>query len=288
MKIEILSRITLKSTKFMRLMVFVIGVITFALAPRASLAQGPVGGYPYCFLIDSYPYTIVAPGVYCVAHKVVEHVYLQPALITIKSDNVVLDLNGSTLIGDSARVKGSSYGVYSVDQKNVTVRNGTLRGFDIGINLTHFHGGLTEDSQTSHGLIAEELKVYRNKITAIRAEGNGTTIRDNQVMGTGGFPDTGGFTSAYGILSSGKDVRIINNDVMDTRANDSTGKSYAIYLLHTTITKGLVAVNNRITRADFGIFMPGGVGVDWGKYRDNVTIDVGTSYTGGTDIGNNN
>ena len=50
------------------------------------------------------------------------------------------------------------------------------------------------------------------------------------------------------------------------------------------VTGGL-AVNNRITQADKGIAY--GVG-STGKYRDNLTFDVATPYSGGTDIGNNN
>jgi hypothetical protein len=45
-----------------------------------------------------------------------------------------------------------------------------------------------------------------------------------------------------------------------------------------------IAANNRISRANVGI---SGSGV-WGKYRDNITTEVTSPYTGGTNIGNNN
>jgi hypothetical protein len=43
--------------------------------------------------------------------------------------------------------------------------------------------------------------------------------------------------------------------------------------------------NDRITEANFGIYSGG---LNWGKYRDNVTVNVGVPYTGGTSIANNN
>ena len=49
---------------------------------------------------------------------------------------------------------------------------------------------------------------------------------------------------------------------------------------------GGLAVNNRITNADVGIdFSNGG---STGKYRDNLTTNVGTPFSGGTAVGTNN
>jgi hypothetical protein len=47
----------------------------------------------------------------------------------------------------------------------------------------------------------------------------------------------------------------------------------------------MVVVNNRITEANFGIYSGS---LNLGKYRDNVTVNVGVRYTGGTSIANNN
>ena len=60
---------------------------------------------------------------------------------------------------------------------------------------------------------------------------------------------------------------------------------------------GALVVNNRITSVrNNDVFAHLGTGIDFsvtapgstGKYRDNVTFDVTTPFTGGTDIGNNN
>lgn len=47
----------------------------------------------------------------------------------------------------------------------------------------------------------------------------------------------------------------------------------------------MVVVNNRITEANFEIYSGG---LNGRKYRDNVTVNVGVRYTGGTSIANNN
>ena len=111
--------------------------------------------------------------------------------------------------------------------------------------------------------------------------------RNNQVMGTGGSSDAGGFTSAYGICVSGRGLRILNNDVSDTRINASGGQAYGIVIAQPNLSVGSVAVNNHITDAEFGLYGAGVSGVDWGKFLDNITVNVTTPYTGGTDIGNN-
>jgi hypothetical protein len=43
-----------------------------------------------------------------------------------------------------------------------------------------------------------------------------------------------------------------------------------------------LVVNNRISTADWGIYIAGP-----GAYRDNITTSVTTAYTGGTNLGNN-
>ena len=86
---------------------------------------------------------------------------------------------------------------------------------------------------------------------------------------------------AYGIFVQGTGPRVLNNDVITTVAQ-GTGIARGIFLQSVT---GSLVVNNRITGADIGIQYNGATG----KYRDNLTFDVTTPFTGsGTDAGNNN
>jgi hypothetical protein len=105
-------------------------VSLYLLSPAAALADGDIyAGGPYGAKITSLPYTINAPGAY----------YLGGDLsyagtdsgITINADNVTLDLMGFTLTytGDGSIIKGISMSA----RKNVEIRNGTVRGWGIGI-----------------------------------------------------------------------------------------------------------------------------------------------------------
>ena len=76
----------------------------------------------------------------------------------------------------------------------------------------------------------------------------------------------------------------MNNDIGDTRANGKSGQSYAIFIANISQSVTALVVNNRINNTQFGIF---GTAINWGIYRDNITLSVNVPYTGGTDIGNN-
>ncbi len=88
--------------------------------------------------IDSAPFTITAPGAYVLTSNLVSSGHG----LVIQSDNVTVDLNGFALTSTGG---GSFYGVYlegtgarTVNQ--VSVRNGSLRGFQTGIWLSRASG----------------------------------------------------------------------------------------------------------------------------------------------------
>ena len=73
------------------------------------------------------------------------------------------------------------------------------------------------------------------------------------------------------MIGTGDGLRVIDNDVTHTQINTahSGGMTTAILL---SGGSDMVVVNNRITEANFGIYSGG---LNWGKYRDNVTVNVG-------------
>jgi hypothetical protein len=74
--------------------------------------------------ISSVPYTISSPGSYYLTTNLTSGSF--QAGIAILADNVTLDLSGFALIG----VPNSFSGIYCFGQKNVCIRNGTIRGWD--------------------------------------------------------------------------------------------------------------------------------------------------------------
>jgi hypothetical protein len=228
-----------------------------------------------CTPITGLPAVITKPGVYCFTGDLVTDITSDQAIIEISAHNVVLDLNGFKLGGLPAGPGTFAVGIFAFDRQNITIKNGTVRGFLRGIFLT--------DNGASQGHVVEDIRADQNTFVGIDVEGSGTIIRNNQVVATGGTTVNGPETFAYGIIVLGDGLRVLNNDVIHT-VKQGTGIAWGI--LFTGVSGGL-AVNNRITGADRGIEFAIN---NTGKYRDNLTFDVPTAtrFVGGTDAGNNN
>jgi hypothetical protein len=192
--------------------------------------------------------------------------------IAITGNNVVLDLNGFKLDGNGG-LATTAIGIAGDDRRNVTIKNGTVRGFMTGISLS--------DSGVSQGHVVEDIRADHNTITGIFVSGRGILIRHNLVIATGGGTCCGTGTAAIGITAGGIGPRVLDNDVIDTNSPGDVGSRGIDF--RASVVGGL-AVNNRITNADTSIFYDD---TATGKYRDNLTGGAG-GYFGGTSAGNNN
>ena len=226
----------------------------------------------HCTAITTLPAVITVQGVYCFTGDLATAITSGNA-IEIQTNNVVLDLNSFKLGGLAAGPGTLAIGIHASNRQNLTIKNGTIRGFLRGIFLG--------DSGASQGHVVEDIRADQNTFEGILVQGAGTIVRNNQVVATGGSTISGANISAVGIFVSGTGPRVLNNDVIDTVAQ-GTGIAWGIYL--SSVTGGLV-VNNRITGADKGIDYSLG---STGKYRDTLTFDVTTPFTGGTAVGTNN
>ena len=260
-----------------------VALVLASLSLSTALVAGPTGwGGGSCMEVTAFPANLAAPGVYCLSFKYIDFPLASGALITISASNVVFDLNGATLDGT---LKGSafSWGIRSYGHSNITVRNGTIRGFNYGISLTAPLGYVTP-VRPSHSFLVENVRLIENRTAGIEVIGYDSEIRGNYIAYTGGSPDPRVSGHAWGIIASGDGLRVVDNDVTHTHVNTahSGGVTTAIFLAGGSDT---IVVNNRMTEADFGIYSGG---LNWGKYRDNITFNVGVPYTGGINIGNNN
>jgi hypothetical protein len=224
-----------------------------------------------CTPVTALPAVITVQGIHCFTGDLTTAITSGNA-IDIQTNNVVLDLNGFKLGGLAAGIGTLTRGIHASDRQNLTIKNGTIRGFLIGIAL--------EDSGASQGHVVEDIRADQNTFTGIDVRGSGTIVRNNQVVATGGTTFFGVNANALGILVLGTGPRVLNNDVINT-VKQGTGTAWGIRF--NPVTGGL-AVNNRITGADRGIDYNGG---STGKYRDNLTFDVTTPFTGGTAVGTN-
>ena len=259
-------------------------LVLAAIAPTSAVATGPTGwGGGSCHEITAFPANIAGPGVYCLSFKYIDFPLVQGALITIAADDVVLDLNGATLDG-TPTVRGAlSYGVRAFNRRNITVRNGTIKGFNYAVHLMNITGE-TGDPRPSVNYVVENIRAVRSRTGGLLVIGHDSTIRGNSIIGTGNSSDPGVVPDTWALWAAGWGLRVLDNDVHNTRPNREGGEAHAIFLAG---VRDAIVVNNRISEAGFGITGLAQAPL-WGKYRDNITTNVTVPYSGGIDIGNNN
>src|SRR5262245_38126235 len=223
-----------------------------------------------CTPITSLPAVITVQGVYCLKGDLSTAITSGNA-IAIQTNNVTLDLNGFKLGGDAAGLGTQTFGIYPLDRQNITIKNGTVRGFYWGILLEGLGGG---------GHVVEDIRADQNTVVGIQVDGQGTVVRNNLIVKTGGTTTLGANANATGILVRGQFPRVLNNDVILTTSK-GTGIARGIFFIDVAAA---FAVNNRITGP--------GIGIDFGagaenKFRDNLTNFIDTDYAGAVeDAGN--
>ncbi len=196
------------------------------------------------------------------------------AAIDVQANNVIIDLNGFRLAGLAAGPGTGAFGIHASNRQNITVKNGTIRGFLLA--------SFFETSGGSQGHLVEDIRAGQNTAGGVQVQGTGSIIRNNQIVATGGSTMPLG-PSVYitEIVVIGDGNRVIYNDVT-TVAQTQSAPALGIGVMS---GNGTIVLNNRITNAaDYGIVFLTATG----KYRDNLTFGSTTPYTGGTDAGNNN
>ncbi len=271
-------------------------VAAFLLLSLALPRQAPAETLD-CTPINELPAVITLQGIYCLTRNLITS-QTEDYAIEIQTNNVTIDFNGWKLGGLSAGSATHAYGIYSVNRKNITIRNGTVRGFSTGI----FLGGVN-----AQGNLVEDIRAEQNRYGGIETQGRGDIIRRNQVVDTGGgvslygngIKVTGagarvldndvvgvtatGLGQAYGIYLGGADGAVVESNRVSEIANLDTGSSMGIAL--TNSSSGLLIAGNRINGPiTYGIWFSSSTG----GYSDNKVIEATTdAFFGGTDYGGN-
>lgn len=227
-----------------------------------------------CRTIGRLPVTIQRAGSYCLGADVTLNMANGNA-ITIRNSNVVLDLNGHTIDNTAAGMATEANAVYASQRSNITIRNGTIRGFAHAVQLYD-----PAPYTTSEGHLIEDVHADHCTYVGIYVTGRRNLVRRNRIFATGGST-TPLRTAGYGVFVRGAGNRVIDNDIITVVA---TAPSYAYGMQFESGTDDGIAIGNRITEADYGIYM----NVTSVAYRENLTTGVGTPYSGGTDAGGNN
>ena len=166
-------------------------------APRASAET--INCTPISSLTPDTPapdlrYTITTQGIYCLTEDLTSSMG-SGNLIEIQTNNVVIDLNGHKIGGLSAGQATLTNGIYALQRQNITVRNGTIRGFYRGIFL--------DDSSpftASQGHVVEGVRADQNTFVGLDIKGRGSLVQNNQVVATGGTTANGTDSNVFGIF----------------------------------------------------------------------------------------
>jgi hypothetical protein len=274
------------------LLAILLALPLFAAAP----AHAAPGG---CTVINYLPYTITQPGCYCFATNMSTALSSGNA-ITIESDNVLVDLDGYTLDNRNAGNSTAANGVYVNNRSNVVVRNGSIRGFYVGVFMS------TTSSSGLGGWLAENLIVADSKRSGILFSGSyGGVVRQNAINGTQGLVayDTIDTQAIY--IFGGSNVWVIDNTVVGTTAKSGFwARSIAVENAPNTVVEHNRISNGALTSNSYGISCTGAAnllvtgnrvanvayGICYfssasGKYRDNLTCGTTVPVTGGTNAG---
>ena len=198
--------------------------LTFAFVFAALVFIAPAHAETVnCNPITTLPYTINTQGIYCLTGEL-STIMTSGNAITINTNNVVLDLNGFKLGGLGAGPGTQATGIYANQLQNITIKNGTVRGFLYGIFLDD-----VSPYTTSQGHLIEDIRADQNTLVALLVSGNGNIIRNNQVVTTRDTTVLGANVSAYGILVNGPAAQLLNNMVTEVAAQ-GTGVAFGINL----------------------------------------------------------
>jgi hypothetical protein len=238
-------------------------VLCFACALHGQTPQNP---FPI-----SGPMTITAPGYYRLTKNIISSA-TTGNIITINSHNVTIDFNNFFIIGPN-NVASNLIGIYANEFGNLTVKNGSIAFCHLGIE---FNGNGNPATTRNINHIIENMRITGIYGFGVYfpASSPGSVVSNCQFSQIGGST-SGTFTASVAIYGPPSDQTIL---VKDNIINKVTGPSG-----FPTDSYGIVysfAVRNSIANSTFGVYA--------GKYQNNLTSNVTTPFSSGTDAGGNN
>jgi len=220
-----------------------------ALLFACAFAGAAHAQYAKCKYITDLSVPITAPGKYCLNKTLVG------TGLVINADDVSVDLRGFSIINSQvavghltqyatgAGIKADNYTNISVS--NITVRNGTVVGFDFGVMLGYPAG--------VHGtLLVENLLIRNSKAGGIWALGyDNVTVRNNTIKDTVG-------PQVVGIRAAGRDdpvagipnvstVTIENNLIDNVRSGTQSVQGMWAAGIHAEFGENTVIADNTVT-----------------------------------------
>ncbi len=193
-----------------------------------------------CTEITALPFTITVQGVYCLKQNLNVNLSADgSAAITINAGNVTIDFNGFRVNNQAPLATTQAHGVLARNRKNITLRNGFIRGFSGGIWLDE----TTPAGAASH--LVEEMKIADSGGAGIQVDGEKSVVRDNRVLTTGG----GQLSVAFGIVLEGAYDGLVTGNIISGLFG-----SYANYGIFVRTSNRVKVTGNEIGDLDGGSF----------------------------------
>ena len=228
---------------------FSIGIVLAIATVASCVTPRPLPAN--CIAITELPFATTAPGKYCLARDLRMNTNdAQPYAIFAVSGTVI-DLNGHSLEGG-----GQGFGVLSINAENVTVQNGRLSKFGVGVSMPQM-----EKTPTPHNNTVANIHFLNNTVAAIDIIGSDTVVRDNTIANTGGAVEPvasfGPIGVAYAVRVRGPGAQILNNTITNIRASNSA-TAYGIELIdaHQAVIRGNAIRNTKENGRSVGISIP--------------------------------
>jgi nitrous oxidase accessory protein NosD len=205
-------------------------------------------------VINSIPYTITASGNYVLGASLTYSGTTGTA-ITVNAHNVTIDLNGQYLYNPNFAAN-SAYAIYSNNKGNITVRNGQIIGFYVGIYLDNPSSG-----PYNAGHSVEGTRLTNCTYGIFLTHGKSSVFQNNQISTTVAGSEAIGFFGDGG--------NRVNGNVISGYSSSSGISSNG----------GNYIEGNTVSSCSTGISM---AGTD--KYRFNTTFNCTTSFSSGTAV----
>jgi len=188
-----------------------LALVAGAILSRPALAAE---SYDNCAgFITSLPATIATPGIWCLDRDLTTNIASGNA-ITVNANNVTIECNRFRIGGLQAGPATTASGIRASNRLNMTIRNCNIRGFLAAVNTNggggHFIEGSRFDGNTAYGLVVSSA---------------GSTIRNNQIIDTGGSTSVTGFAVA---IEATAGVDVIDNTVSGVEALDANSSAQGI------------------------------------------------------------
>jgi len=201
---------------------------------------------------DSFPVVIDEPGSYVLTSNVTVSTNVNG--IVINASDVTLDLNGHAIIGPGS---GSGNGIYAFGKHNITIKNGTVRGFG--------KDGLIISGTNLPNYRVENIRVISNGIngmSTLRATIINCMAADNGQKGI--FASSSTVINCKANYNGQNGISVSNSPVSNCTAAENG--QHGIYAPSSTVINCTAYSNGEV-----------------GIYASNSTVINGTAHSNGED-----